>query len=95
METEKPSEGRLQVTPSQSISRTSSVSSLDPKTDRAISKELSRVYLDPTVKARIRSYIYQELKKNGQTNGGGAALAVGSREQSVLSRVTFLFHFII
>uniref|UniRef100_A0A5K3EMT2 Pecanex-like protein n=3 Tax=Mesocestoides corti TaxID=53468 RepID=A0A5K3EMT2_MESCO len=60
------SSARLQVTPTQSMSRSSSGSSIDPKTDRAISRELSRVCLDPTLKARIRSVIYQKLKRSGQ-----------------------------
>lgn len=42
--------------------------SIDPKTDRAISSELSRVYLDSAVKARIRAVIYRELKRNAQLN---------------------------
>ncbi|VDO08438.1 unnamed protein product [Rodentolepis nana] len=43
-------------------------SNIDPKTDRAISSELSRVYLDSAVKARIRAAIYRELKHNAQIN---------------------------
>nr|CDS34398.1 monocarboxylate transporter [Hymenolepis microstoma] len=43
-------------------------SNIDPKTDRAISSELSRVYLDSAVKARIRAAIYRELKQNTQIN---------------------------
>lgn len=43
-------------------------SSIDPKTDRAIASELSRVSLDSTLKARIRAVIYRELKRNGQMN---------------------------
>lgn len=50
-----------------SLSGASSASSLDPKTDGAINHELSRVCLDPAVKARIRSCIYRELKRNGRT----------------------------
>ncbi|KAL5110410.1 Monocarboxylate transporter 12 [Taenia crassiceps] len=39
--------------------------SIDPKTDLAITSELSRVYLDSTVKARIRAAIYRELRRIG------------------------------
>nr|CDS16747.1 monocarboxylate transporter [Echinococcus granulosus] len=43
----------------------SSGTSIDPKTDRAITSELSRVHLDSTVKARIRAAIYRELRRIG------------------------------
>ncbi|KAM7538015.1 hypothetical protein Aperf_G00000077704 [Anoplocephala perfoliata] len=42
-------------------------SSIDPRTDRAIASELSRVALDSTVKARIRTVIYRELKRQKNT----------------------------
>uniref|UniRef100_A0A0R3X7Z4 Pecanex-like protein n=1 Tax=Hydatigena taeniaeformis TaxID=6205 RepID=A0A0R3X7Z4_HYDTA len=42
----------------------SSITNIDPNTDRAITSELSRVHLDSTVKARIRAAIYRELRRN-------------------------------
>lgn len=68
-------EACFQLSPiSLSVSRSSSCdgyggdgggTSIDPKTDLAITSELSRVYLDFTVKARIRAAIYRELRRIG------------------------------
>lgn len=89
------SAGGYRLTPdsratSHSFSGAVSSSNIDPKTDRAISSELSRVYLDSAIKARIRAVIYSELKKGAQLNSAPQEYQKHNSKVLYLKRLNYL-----